>query len=178
MSIFKRSSLKIPLFTLSLTVASLHAGQTSAQAPTAIAAPGATIAATFHAEGAQVYECKSDSDSELVWQAREPIATLILDGKTAGRHYAGPSWEHIDGSAVLARVVDTAPGSTPNDIPWLKLDVTIRRGVGALSGVTTVLRINTKGGTAQGPCDKLGSYRSVRYSADYVFLRRGPRMTH
>ena len=172
MSIFNRSFLKIPLLTLSLTIASLHAGQTSAREPVAVAAPGATIAASFHAEGAQVYECKSGSDSELVWQAREPIATLIRDGKTAGHHYAGPSWEHIDGSAVRARVVDNAPGATPYDIPWLKLDVTIRRGVGTLSGVTTVLRINTKGGTTRGPCDKVGSYLSVPYSADYVFLRR------
>lgn len=172
MSIFNRSFLKMPLLTLSLIIASLHAGQAAEREPVAVAAPGATIAASFHAEGAQVYECKSGSDGELVWQAREPIATLIRDGKTAGHHYAGPSWEHIDGSAVLARVVDNAPGTRPDDIPWLKLDVTIRRGVGTLSGVTTVLRVNTKGGTMRGPCDKMGSYLSVPYSADYVFLRR------
>src|SRR2546421_10876903 len=35
---------------------------------------------------------------------REPIATLLLDGKTVGRHYAGPNWEHADGSAVVAKV--------------------------------------------------------------------------
>jgi hypothetical protein len=31
-----------------------------------------------------------------VWTLREPIATLLLDGKTVGRHYAGPNWEHMD----------------------------------------------------------------------------------
>ena len=49
---------------------------------------------TLHAEGAQVYECKAGSDGKLAWAFREPIATLLLDGKTVGRHYAGPNWEH------------------------------------------------------------------------------------
>jgi len=166
-------SLNMPWFVLSLSVALLLVGQTSAQVPPAIAAPGETTVATFHAEGAQVYECKVDSGGTRVWQFREPIATLILDGKTVGRHYAGPNWEHMDGSAVVGKAAGNAPGATPNDIPWLKLEVTSRRGNGTLSGVTTVQRINTRGGTAPGPCEATGSLRSVSYAADYVFLRKG-----
>ena len=60
----------------------------------------------------------------------------------------------------------------PNDIPWLKLDVVDRRGDGILSNATTVQRINTKGGVAQGSCENAGNYLSVPYSADYVFLRK------
>jgi hypothetical protein len=71
-------------------------------------------------------------------------------------------------------VVASVPGSTPSDIPWLKLDVVARRGNGTLSGVTTVQRINTYGGIVKGTCHKQGSYHSVPYSADYVFLRKGP----
>ena len=159
------------LYALTLAIASLLAGPSSAEVPAAIAAPGETPSVTFHAEGAQIYECKPSSDGQLVWQTREPIATLLLDGKTVGRHYAGPKWEHIDGSAVQAKLVGNAPGSTVNDIPWLKLAVTLRLGSGALSGVTTVQRINTKGGTVQGYCDKAGGFLSVPYHADYVFLR-------
>ena len=66
-----------------------------------------------------------------------------------------------------------APGSTPNDIPWLKLDVVERRGAGTLSVVTTVQRINTHGGVVNGVCDRAGTYQSAPYSADYVFLRKG-----
>ena len=40
----------------------------------------------------------------LTWQFREPIATLIVDGKSIGRHYAGPNWDHIDGSGVKGKV--------------------------------------------------------------------------
>jgi hypothetical protein len=93
------------------------------------------------------------NDRKLVWTLREPIATLRLRGKTAGRHYAGPNWEHMDGSAVAAEVVATAPGKTPNDILWLKLRATTHRGRGTLSSVTTVLQINTQGGVHGGPCD-------------------------
>ena len=62
-----------------------------------IAAPGEEIVATFRAEGAQIYECKPGNDGKLAWVFREPIATLLLDDKTVGRHYAGPTWEHRDG---------------------------------------------------------------------------------
>jgi len=140
--------------------------------PDAIAATGETIVLTLHAEGAQVYECKGGSDGKLAWAFREPIATLLLDGKTVGRHYAGPNWEHIDSSAVVGKAVGNAPGATPNDIPWLKLTVTSGRGTGILSGVTTVQRINTSGGKLEGACDKPGTYRNAPYSADYVFLRK------
>jgi hypothetical protein len=141
--------------------------------PEAIAAPGETVVLTMHAEGAQVYECKAGPDGKLAWAFREPIATLLVDGKTVGRHYAGPNWEHSDSSAVVGKATGNAPGATPNDIPWLKLEVTSHRGNGILSGVTTVQRINTKGGKIEGACDKVGTFASVPYSADYVFLRKG-----
>jgi uncharacterized protein DUF3455 len=144
-----------------------------ARVPAAIAAPGEAMAATFHAEGAQLYECKRDSENKLVWQFREPIAALMLDGKTVGTHYAGPSWQHFDGSTVRAKAVASAPGASANDIPWLKLEVTELRGNGTLSRVTTIQRINTKGGVAKGPCDSAGEFLGVPYSADYVFLHKG-----
>ena len=137
-----------------------------------------TVIATLHAEGAQVYECKPDAGKSqsgvraLTWQFREPIATLMLDGKSIGRHYAGPNWEHIDGSGVKGKVIASAPGATSNDIPWLELEVVDHRGNGILSAATAVQRINTKGGVAQGSCERAGDYRSVPYSADYVFLRK------
>ena len=97
----------LPLSTIAVLAC---AGAASAQVPPAIAAPGETVVATLHAEGAQVYECKAGADGKLAWAFREPIATLLLDGKTVGRHYAGPNWEHVDGSAVVGKVVANAPG--------------------------------------------------------------------
>jgi Protein of unknown function (DUF3455) len=151
------------------------AGATAAETPlpAAIAAPGETVVLSVHAEGAQVYECKAGTDGKLGWAFREPIATLMADGKTVGRHYAGPNWEDADGSAVTGKVIGNAPGATANDIAWLKLDVTAHRGSGILSPVTTVQRINTQGGQLAGACDKAGATKSAPYSAEYVFLRKG-----
>ena len=158
---------------LSVLAAAAGTGAASAQVPAAIAAPGETAVVALHAEGAQVYECKAGSDGKLAWAFREPIATLVLDGKTVGRHYAGPSWEHMDGSAVVGKAAGNAPGKTASDIPWLKLEVTAHRGNGTLSGVSTVQRINTAGGVHSGACDKAGAFHSAPYAADYVFLRKG-----
>jgi len=141
------------------------------QLPDAIAAPGEIEIAKFHAVGAQIYECKTDSSGKLVWQFREPIASLIADGKAVGRHYAGPTWELADGGAIVGKVASKSPGASANDIPWLKLSVTSGRGDGQLSGVTTVQRIDTKGGAAGGVCDKPGEFLSVPYSAEYRFLK-------
>ena len=144
----------------------------SAELQASIAAAGETEVATFHAEGAQIYECKLANHGKLAWQFREPIATLLLDGETVGRHYAGPSWEYMDGSVVTAKPIGNTPGSTSADIPWLKLEVTTHRGTGALSGATTVQRINTRGGVATGACEQPGAYRSAPYGADYIFLHK------
>ena len=161
------------ILALSVLAAAAGTGAASAQVPAAIAAPGETTVLTLHAEGAQVYECKAGGDGKLAWSFREPIATLVLDGKTVGRHYAGPTWEHMDGSAVVGKAAGNAPGKTASDIPWLKLEVTAHRGSGALSGVSTVQRINTAGGVLTGACDKAGAFHSAPYAADYVFLRKG-----
>jgi hypothetical protein len=158
---------------LLLLSASLVTAHAEPPRPDAIAAPGEAVVLAVHAEGAQVYECKAGAEGKLAWAFREPIATLMADGKTVGRHYAGPSWEDADGSAVVGKAAGNAPGATANDIPWLKLEVTSKRGSGVLSAVTTVQRINTQGGKLDGACDKAGATRSAPYSADYVFLRKG-----
>ena len=161
------------VFAISFVLGAAMSANAQTSLPDAITAPGETVVLTVHAEGAQVYECKAGADGKLAWAFREPIATLFVDGKTIGRHYAGPNWEHMDGSAVAAKAAGNAPGATSDDIPWLKLQVTASRGSGVLSGVTTVQRINTKGGKLEGACDKAGTFSSAPYSADYVFLRKG-----
>src|ERR1044071_4466405 len=150
---------------LLLSSASVLSASAQTPLPDAIAAPGETVVLPLHAGAAQINECKPGADGKLAWAFREPTAALLLDGKTVGRHYAGPNWEHIDSSAVVGKAVGNAPGATANDIPWLKLTVTSGRGTGILSGVTTVQRINTAGGKLDGECNKAGTYSSAPYSA-------------
>ena len=77
-----RSLLSLTVATLALAPATAFA---QAQLPAGVAAPGETVILTVHAEGAQVYDCKADASGQLAWQFREPVATLIEDGKTVGR---------------------------------------------------------------------------------------------
>lgn len=140
-----------------------------------ISAPGLRAELTLHAVGAQIYECKADGAGNAAWTFREPIATLFEDGKTVGRHYAGPdgpNWELRDGSAVVGKVVGKAPGTSAGDIPLLKLEIISQRGEGQLSGMSVVQRIATQGGAAMGPCTTPAAYRIEPYSADYVFFKR------
>jgi hypothetical protein len=143
------------------------------EVPEAIAAPGEVLVTTAHAVGSQVYECKYDKAGRLVWQFREPIATLFVAGKTVGRHYAGPNWEMTDGSAIGGKVAARAPGASASDIPLLKLEAIAPKGEGQLSGITTIQRLNTRGGGADGACESLGAFLNVPYTADYAFYKKG-----
>jgi hypothetical protein len=140
--------------------------------PDAIAAPGETVVLTVRAEGTQNYEGKAGADGKLAWVLSGPMATLSENGEIIGYHYPGPTWELRDGSAIVGKMVSSLPGTTPNDIPWLKIEVISRRGNGLLSGVTTVLRINTQGGKPEGTCDTEGAILKVPYTTDYLFLRK------
>ena len=130
------------------------------------------MVAIVHAAGAQVYECKADAGGKLAWQFREPIATLLVNGKTIGWHHVGPSWDLADGSGVVGKPAGRAPGASSKDIPLLKLDVISRRGNGLLANVTTIQRLNTEGGVADGSCETAGTFLSVPYSADYAFYKK------
>jgi len=129
-----------------------------------------TVVATFHAQGDQVYECKAGS-AGLTWTYREPIAALFEDGKTVGRHFAGPRWELDDGSLIKAKVAQSLPAPNPADIAWLKVDVVQNSGAGRLAQVITAYRLNTHAGMLTGVCATPGELRLAPYSADYVFAR-------
>jgi hypothetical protein len=140
--------------------------------PPPIQAPGMTPFLTLHAEGAQIYQCKAGSDGALAWSFREPVATLLREGATVGRHFAGPSWRLDDGGQVQGKVVGKAPGASPADAAWLKLEATAHEGQGLLSEAVVIQRIHTQGGALAGACEKDGVTRSVAYAADYVFLKK------
>jgi Protein of unknown function (DUF3455) len=155
--------------TLACTIlALLMAPLPAAELNDVIKAPGDILVTTTRAVGAQIYECEFDTAERLIWQFREPIAALFAAGKTVGRHYVGPSWELIDGSVITGKVVASAPAASPNDIPLL----TSRRGQGQLTLVTTIKRINTRGGVAAGPCNAHHALLSVPYTADYAFYQK------
>ena len=159
------------LVLVAATVAASALSARAADSQATVSAVTGTIVKTVHAVGAQIYECRTDGHAGLAWSFREPIATLVTGGQTIGRHFAGPSWEMVDGSLVVGKVVATAPGTTAADIPWLRLDMSQHHGGGILDGVTTVQRLATLGGQKSGPCPTVGGLVAEPYEATYVFSR-------
>ena len=132
--------------------------------PKAIGAAGRPVM-TLHGVGAQIYDCKLGADGRLAWQFREPVATLVgTDGSTRGRHYAGPTWELADGSAIVGKPIAHSPGRTPADIPWLKLEVVSSRGSGALDRLNEALACAARalGGRAAEPTAAIIDSQSVK----------------
>jgi hypothetical protein len=112
-----------------------------------------------------------NSVGALNWTFREPVASLLEEGKTVGRHFVGPTWEFADGSRVVGDLVSKAPGTTAKDIAWLKLAAKEPPKSGLAAGATTILRIDTKGGVLEGACDHEGDLHSEPYTATYIFVK-------
>ena len=126
----------------------------------------------LHGKGDQIYACKIDG-AKGTWVLKAPEAQLFVeDGKLFGKHFAGPSWQANDGSRITGKAVANAPSPDPDSIPWLLVNVVSHEGNGLLSRITTVQRLNTKGGKAPASgCDAGHAGLEVRaaYSADYLF---------
>ena len=157
------------VFVLALT-GSLATDARAEDAATMAVNSGVPIA-KLNAAGAQVYVCTKNAAGVLNWTFREPVATLLEEGKTVGRHFLGPTWEFADGSHVVGDVVNKAPGKTAKDIPWLRLSVREPPSSGLVAGATSILRIDTRGGVFEGACDNEGELHSEPYAATYIFAK-------
>jgi hypothetical protein len=126
-----------------------------------------------HAKGDQIYYCKADG-AHFVWSFDAPEAQLVdKSGKPFGKHFAGPSWEANDGSRVTGKAMANVASPDSESIPWLLLLAVGHSGDGVLAQVTSIQRINTRGGKAPASgCDAahVGQQSRVPYSADYVFF--------
>jgi len=126
-----------------------------------------------HASGSQIYVCQAGADQKFAWTLKAPEADLSdSKGAVIGKHYAGPTWKHNDGSEAVGKVVAKQDAPDANAIPWLLLTAASHAGNGTLAGVTSIQRIHTKGG--QPPtsgCDDAhrGTETKIPYSADYYF---------
>jgi Protein of unknown function (DUF3455) len=162
-----------PVFVLALLGSLATAAQAEGveKLPSTIAVTAGVCVARLQAAGAQIYVCAKDPAGALNWTFREPVAALLEEGKTVGRHFVGPTWEFVDGSRVVGELVSKAPGPTAKDIPWMKLSVKEPAKSGLVAGATSVLRIDTKGGVFEGACDREGELHSEPYAATYVFVK-------
>ncbi|MGZ5033489.1 MAG: DUF3455 domain-containing protein [Usitatibacter sp.] len=165
-----------------LAVPAIAAACATAPAPIVLSAPlrapeGEQSAFILAAEGVQIYACKPKAadPASFEWAFVAPQATLMQHGKTVGRHGAGPTWVATgDASSVKGTVAERQDGGSGN-IPWLLLRATPSDNQGIFAGVTSIQRVDTKGGVEPAaPCDATKSGQEVRvpYTANYNFYKR------
>ena len=144
--------------------------------PTTLAPPASSVLLfELGARGVQIYACeaKPDDAAAFVWTFKAPEAELFNErGELVGTHFAGPTWQGQDGSAVVGAVLERADAPDTGAIPWLLLEAKEHAGSGAFSTVTHVQRLDTVGGVAPAEgCDEAHTGAQVRapYQATYAF---------
>lgn len=140
--------------------------------------PGGAPLITLAAHGVQTYECRAAAGATPAWAFVGPEADLFdPGGLRIGRHGAGPSWQHEDGSGFTGTVRSRMESPRPGAIPWLLLDARGNGRPGSFANVSAVQRINTVGGVApEGGCSPrtLGTKVHMAYRADYVLYVPAP----
>jgi hypothetical protein len=125
------------------------------------------LAFVLDAIGVQKYSCNALG----AWVFVAPDADVYHDNQAFIHHYAGPTWEWLDGStAVAAKVAGATVDSSA--IPWLLLRVTSHGPIeGKMTDITSIQRVDTVGGLAPTGTCTAGDSADVPYTAKYVFYR-------
>lgn len=127
--------------------------------------------------GEITYECrtKANTPGAFEWVFVGPQADLnSRSGAKLGTYYGPPAtWAANDGSKITGAQLAVAPAMA-GSIPLQLVKANPAMGSGAMTGITYVQRVATKGGVAPASaCDATGVGRKeiVRYQADYIFWK-------
>jgi hypothetical protein len=164
-----------------LCLAGAAAAEPQAAIPASLQVPaGQPLVMAARAVGVQIYVCSADAHEPPQWQwkFKAPEAELFnAQGERVGSHYAGPTWEALDGSRVVGTVVARDDGPDPTAIAWLLLSAKMRAGNGRLDDVQSIQRVYTAGGKAPDTaCTKEhdGELARTPYTATYLFYGSAP----
>jgi hypothetical protein len=121
------------------------------------------------------YECKLNVAGTHEWVFVGPDARLLdRGGKQVGKYWGPPAtWENMDGSKVTATQVAVAPAAA-GSIPLQLVKANPATGTGAMTGVTYIQRVATRGGVAPAMAcagGNAGARQVVQYQADYIFYK-------
>jgi hypothetical protein len=148
-----------------------------AMLPAAVQVPaGHRVAMETVGAGQITYECRpAAAAGQHEWVFVGPDAKLMdRGGKVVGRYFGPPAtWENMDGSRLTATQVAVAPAAA-GSIPLQLVKANPAMGNGAMTGVTYIQRVDTRGGVAPAmPCNAMsaGSKQVVQYQADYIFYK-------
>jgi hypothetical protein len=140
-------------------------------------ATGNSLVLETKASGTIEYRCSKEQDplTTYKWVIVGPRADLSSQSDEKIGEYSGPParWTHKDGSFVTGSQVAVSPNSSKN-IPLQLVKTDVSGGLGALTAISYVQRVNTKGGVAPSKkctVDNVGEKAEVKYSAEYRFWK-------
>jgi hypothetical protein len=179
-----RASTLLTLFAAIALIGSLSGAASAQGTPTSATAipdnlvtpADSVLLFALEARGVQIYVCEADPNdaTAFVWTFTAPEAELLNErGEVVGSHFAGPTWQGQDGSAVIGAVLERAAAPDVGAIPWLLLEAKDHEGSGAFSTITHIQRLDTVGGVAPTEgCDEAHAGEETRapYEATYAFF--------
>ena len=134
---------------------------------------GHKLALDVRGVGVQIYVCSAADAGKFEWRFKAPEAELFdQEGRKVGQHYAGPTWESVDGSKVVGAVKAHQDDPRGTAIPWLLLNAKSNQGAGVFGKVDLIQRLATDAGLApRDGCSpaQLGQEARVAYQAVYRF---------
>jgi hypothetical protein len=136
-----------------------------------------TLALGLAATGVQIYHCSVAAGQAPAWALEAPHAVLASGHDAVAIHFAGPTWQALDGSRVAGAKLAAAPSPDPTAIPWLLIAATPASPQGTLGDITHIQRLGTVAGVAPSTgCDasSIGAQVLVPYRADYFFYHKAP----
>ena len=172
----------VPLAATLLTAALAGCASTpmfqQAALPAAVQVPaGQRVAMETVGVGEITYECRAKAGmaDAFEWVFVGPKAALNdRGGKVVGSYFGPPAtWASLDGSKLTATQIAMAPGGAGN-IALQLVKANPATGEGAMSGVSYIQRVDTRGGVAPAaPCaaGNAGTRQIVAYQADYIFWK-------
>ena len=139
------------------------------------ALPGEEPAFSLHADGAQLYQCSPLPTGGYGWAFQAPDATLF-DGSRGVARLATPNhWESLDDRSSVTGIPRRMQAAGGGNIPWELLGAMPAGEDGMFAGVTSIQRVNTRGGAAPATaCDDahVGEEARSAFTADYYFYKR------
>ena len=149
-----------------------------AMLPASVQVPaGNMVAMETVGKGDITYQCrvKANAPGQYEWVFAGPDAKLLdRSGKQVGKYFGPPAtWESMDGSKLTATQIAVAPNNS-SSIPFQLVKANPAMGSGAMTGVTYIQRVDTRGGIAPAmPCaaGNMGAKQIVQYQADYIFYK-------
>jgi len=144
-------------------------------APALRALPGEEPAFSLRADGVQVYQCSPLPTGGYGWAFEAPDATLY-DGAHGVARMATPNhWESLDDRSAVTGIPRRMQGAGGGNMPWELLGAMPAGEEGLFAGVTSIQRVNTRGGAAPTTaCDDthVGEEARTAFTADYYFYKR------